>query len=422
MKNITGLRCVSCGKVYGPTELDYTCPDCGTRKGTLEVVYDYESAGKEFKEDVGEGTVTDIKRYSSLLPIENLGSLPPLKIGGTPLYGFHELTDDLDRIWIKDDSGNPTASYKDRATALAVAAAREKDIGTITCASTGNAASSLAGLAAASGMETVIFVPAAAPEAKIAQLLVYGANVFAVEGSYDQAYDLCLEAAEKYNWYNRSAAIHPYLVEGKKTGALEMADQLDWNLPDKVFVSVGDGSIVSGLCKGFKELVEIDLIDEAPRVIGVQAEGADTIARAFDRYDGGEVEIADRSASTIADSISVGKPRDIVKAVKYTYENGGRFLTVSDEEISSALVELARKRGIFAEPAAAASYAGLKKALNRGDLGDSEEVGVFITGSGLKDVSAAKKGVKGPTKVSPELSEVESAMEEGTRNAARDNS
>ncbi|MFW6005932.1 MAG: threonine synthase [Candidatus Bipolaricaulota bacterium] len=412
MKNVTGLRCVSCGKVYGPAELDYTCPECGTRKGTLEVLYDYESSGQEFKEKVHEGPVTDIKRYSPLLPIENLDNLPPLRIGGTPLYGFHELTDELDKVWIKDDSGNPTASYKDRATALAIAAARQKGIETMTCASTGNAASSLAGLAAASGMETVIFVPAAAPEAKIAQLLVYGANVFAVEGSYDQAYDLCLEAAESYGWYNRSAAIHPFLVEGKKSGALEMADQLNWDLPDTVFVSVGDGSIISGLCKGFKELEQIDLIDEAPRVIGVQAKGADTIARAFSRYDGDEVEITDQSASTIADSISVGKPRDIVKAVKYTYENGGCFLTVSDDEITSALIELARERGVFAEPAAAASYAGLKKAMNKDDLGDSEEVGVFITGSGLKDVSAAKRGVKGPMRVSPNLSEVERALDE----------
>jgi len=412
MKKVTGLRCVSCGKVYGPSELDYTCPECGTRKGTLEVLYDYEVAGKEFRKSVGKGKVSDITRYSPLLPIEDLGNLPPLRVGGTPLYPFHELTDQLDKVWIKDDSGNPTASYKDRATALAVAAARQKGIGTMTCASTGNAASSLAGLGAAARMETFIFVPAAAPEAKIAQLLVYGANVFAVDGSYDQAYDLCLEAAEKYNWYNRSAAIHPYLVEGKKTGALEMADQLNWDVPDTVFVSVGDGSIISGICKGFRELVEIDLIEEAPRVIGVQAEGADTISSAFNRYEGDEVEIRDQSASTVADSISVGKPRDIVKAVKYTYENGGRFLTVSDEEITTALVELARKRGVFAEPAAATAYAGLKKALDKGLLKESEEVGVFITGSGLKDVNAARKGVEGPMKVSPDLSQVEGVLEE----------
>ncbi len=411
MKNITGLRCVSCEKVYGPDELDYTCPECGPRKGTLEVVYDYESSGEKFREKVKNSSGDDIEKYSPLLPIENLGNLPPLDVGGTPLYPFHEVTDNVDEVWIKDDSGNPTASYKDRATMLAIAAAREKGIDTMTCASTGNAASSLAGLGAASGVETIIFVPKSAPEAKITQLLVYGANVFAVDASYDDAYDLALEAAEKYGWYNRSAAIHPYLVEGKKTGGLEMADQLDWQPPDKVFVSVGDGSIVSGLCKGFKELTRIGMIDEPPKVIGVQAEGADTIASTFDHYNGGQVPIEEKQASTMADSIAVGKPRDLVKAVKYVHENGGEYMRVSDGEITSGLTELARKRGVFAEPAAAAAYAGFKKALSEGRLKTDDSVGIFITGSGLKDVNAAKKGVDKATEIPPELSAVDQALE-----------
>lgn len=411
MKNITGLRCVSCGKVYGSEELDYTCPECGPRKGTLEVVYNYESSGEKFREKVKGSAAEDIKKYSPLLPIENLENLPPLDVGGTPLYPFHEVTDKVDRVWIKDDSGNPTASYKDRATMLAIAAAREKGIDTMTCASTGNAASSLAGLAAASGVETIIFVPKSAPEAKITQLLVYGANVFAVDASYDDAYDLALEAAEKYGWYNRSAAIHPYLVEGKKTGGLEMADQLDWQPPDKVFVSVGDGSIVSGLCKGFKELTRIGMIDEPPQVIGVQAEGADTIASTFDHYNGGDVQLKEKQASTMADSIAVGKPRDLVKAVKYVHENGGDYMRVSDGEITSGLTELARKRGVFAEPAAAAAYAGFKKALSEGRLKTDDSVGIFITGSGLKDVDAAKKGVDNATEIPPELSAVDQALE-----------
>ncbi|MBS3739923.1 threonine synthase, partial [Candidatus Bipolaricaulota bacterium] len=307
---------------------------------------------------------------------------------------------------------NPTASYKDRATVLAIAAAKQKGIDTMTCASTGNAASSLAGLAAASGIETIIFVPKSAPEAKIAQLLIYGANVFAVNGSYDQAYDLCLEAVDNYNWYNRSAAIHPYLVEGKKTGALEMADQLNWEPPDKVFVSVGDGSIISGLCKGFKELATIGLIEEPPSVIGVQAKGADPIARAFEKYTGSDVQIDDQPAHTVADSISVGKPRDIVKAVKYVFENGGRYITVSDDEITSGLIELAQNRGIFAEPAAATAYAGFKKLLKSGTLKQDDDVGIFITGSGLKDVNAARKSVKGPMEIDPNIQDLERVLEE----------
>ncbi len=354
----------------------------------------------------------DIRKYEPLLPVEDIGLLPPLRIGGTPLYPYHDMTDEIDELWIKDDGGNPTASYKDRATAFAVAEARRQGLKTMTCASTGNAASSLAGLAASAGVETVIFVPKAAPGAKIAQLLVYGANVFAVDGSYDQAYDLATEVAGEYGWYNRSAAMNPYLVEGKKSGALEMAHQLAWDVPDRVFVSVGDGSIISGICKGFKELEKIGVTDKKPEVIGVQAEGADTIANAFDRYEGEEVTIEDQEAYTMADSISVGKPRDIVKAVKYVYENGGRYMRVSDEEIKEAQVELARNRGVFAEPAAATACAGFRQALANGELNKDDRIGVFITGNGLKDIDAVKESVPEPEVVNPELSEVKEIVEE----------
>lgn len=408
---ITELRCINCGKSYEPYSLDYTCPSCGPRRGTLEVIYDYDRISEVFLDSLEESEYDDLRKYEPLLPVEDLDLLPPLRIGGTPLYPFHNSSDRISELWIKDDGGNPTASYKDRATAFAVAEAGRQGLKTMTCASTGNAASSLAGLAASAGMDTVIFVPRAAPEAKIAQLLVYGANVFAVDGSYDQAYDLATEVGEKYGWYNRSAAMNPYLVEGKKTGAIEMADQLNWEVPDTVFVSVGDGSIVSGVCKGFKELEKIGVTDSSPRVIGVQAQGADTIASAFDNYDGEEVRIEDQIADTLADSISVGKPRDIVKAVKYVYQNGGDYMRVSDREISDAQVELARRRGIFSEPAAATAYAGFKRALQAGHLGENERIGIFITGNGLKDVDSVKRSVPDPEVVSPKLSQVEEIVE-----------
>lgn len=412
MKTITELRCTTCKKTYAPYSLDYTCPDCGARRGTLEVIYDYDRISGEFLSYVNESTEPDIRRYEPLLPVEDIDLLPPLRIGGTPLYPYHEMTDEIAELWIKDDGGNPTASYKDRATAFAVAEARRQGLDTMTCASTGNAASSLAGLAASAGMDTVIFVPKSAPEAKIAQLLVYGATVFAVDGSYDEAYDLATEVAFEYGWYNRSAAMNPYLVEGKKTGALEMAHQLDWDVPDRVFVSVGDGSIVSGICKGFKELKEIGVTEEAPEVVGVQAKGADTIANAFDSYDGEEVKIEDQVAYTMADSISVGKPRDVVKAVKYVHENGGRYVRVSDEEISEAQVELAQDRGVFAEPAAATAFAGFRKALSNGELDKDDRIGVFITGNGLKDIDSVKESVPDPVVVGPELSQVNEIVEQ----------
>jgi len=412
MEKITGLRCISCGQTYDPYELDYTCPECGARRGTLEVLYDYETIGKTFRSEVESADETDVRKYSPLLPTENNDLLPPLRIGGTPLYPYHDVSDEIAELWVKDDGGNPTASYKDRATAFAIAEARRQGLKTMTCASTGNAASSLAGLAASAGVETVIFVPKSAPEAKIAQLLVYGANVFTVDGSYDQAYDLTTEVAKEYGWYNRSAAMNPYLVEGKKTGALEMADQLNWNPPDKVFVSVGDGSIISGLCKGFKELKRIGVTGHQPKIIGVQAEGADTIAKSFNTFDGTEVKIEDQEAHTIADSISVGKPRDIVKAVKYVYDNGGSYVTVTDDQISEAQVELGRRRGIFAEPAAASAFAGFLKLLRDGDFDPDDRIGVFITGSGLKDIESVKNSVPEAVEVPPELSDVQQVLKD----------
>ncbi|MFQ6090615.1 MAG: threonine synthase, partial [Candidatus Bipolaricaulia bacterium] len=293
---IAALRCISCSALYSPEEVEYTCPKCGPRRGTLEVLYDYEEIAKGFtRESLKDDENHTIWRYLPLLPIKGERYIQPLKIGWMPLYRFADLAQEygVKELYIKDDGGNPTASYKDRASAMAVIKAQEKDKKVITCASTGNAASSLAGLSANTDLTTIIFVPRSAPEAKIAQLLVYGAKVLAVNGSYDEAYDLCAEAAGRYDWYNRSAAVNPYLVEGKKTGALEIAEQLEWQIPDKVIVPVGDGSVISGIYKGFYDLLQLGFIERIPRIIGVQAEGAGPVKRAFERFDGSEVIIED---------------------------------------------------------------------------------------------------------------------------------
>jgi threonine synthase len=368
---VAALRCITCGSVYGPEELDYTCPRCGPRRGTLEVLYDYGKIRRGFtREALKKSRNYTMWRYLPLLPVEEERYIQPLRVGWTPLYRFDGLAREygVRELYIKDDGLNPTASYKDRASAIVVIKAQEKGKKVITCASTGNAASSLAGFAASTPLTTIIFVPKAAPEAKLTQLLIYGAKVLAVEGSYDQAYDLCLEAAERYGWYNRSAAINPYLVEGKKTGALEVAEQLGWEIPDLVFVPVGDGSVISGIYKGFHDLLELGFIEAIPKIVGVQAQGADPIKRAFERYNGDEVVIEDQAADTIADSIAVGKPRDIVKAVKYIHAAKGSFISVSDQQILEAIAELARRAGIFAEPAAAAAYAGFRLLAEQGRL------------------------------------------------------
>ena len=412
---VVALRCITCGSSYGPEELDYTCPRCGPRRGTLEVLYDYSKVKRGFtRESLSRSQNYTIWRYLPILPVEDERFIQPLRVGWTPLYRFETLAKEygVQELYIKDDGLNPTASYKDRASAIAVIKAQEKGKKIITCASTGNAASSLAGFAANTDLTTIIFVPKSAPQAKIAQLLIYGAKVLAVEGSYDQAYDLCLEATERYGWYNRSAAINPYLVEGKKTGALEIAEQLDWEVPDLVLVPVGDGSVISGIYKGFHDLLELGFIEAIPRIIGVQAQGADPIRRAFARYSGNEVKIEDQEAKTLADSIAVGKPRDIVKAVKYVSQAKGSFITVSDQEILDAISELARRTGIFAEPAAAAAYAGFLSLAGRGSLGRDKRVVVMITGNGLKDIAAARRVAGEPYSIKPNIAEVERAVKE----------
>jgi threonine synthase len=412
MGTVAALRCITCGTEYSPKRVEYTCPSCGPRRGTLEVLYDYDALRKVLtRESFRASGRASMWRYLPLLPIEDDHYIQPLRVGWTPVYSSPNLAADLglSALYVKDDGQNPTASYKDRASSIVVIKAQERGRPVVTCASTGNAASSLAGFAAATDLETVLFAPQAAPEAKIAQLLVYGATVFLVDGSYDVTYDLAAEVAERFGWYNRSAAVNPYLVEGKKTGALELAEQLGWSPPDLVFVGVGDGSVISGLCKGFDELRRLELIERAPQVIGVQADGAAPIASAFDRFDGERVVIEDVVASTIADSICVGAPRDIVKAVRYVWHNGGRFVTVTDDEILEAIVLLARRVGVFAEPAAAAALAGLRKLAAGEDL-TGMSAAVIISGSGLKDVAAARRAMGDPIRIRPALEEVEAHL------------
>lgn len=398
------LRCVHCGKVYDPADVKYTCPVCGNRLGTLEVIYDEFPQVEKFDlEHRG------IWAFSDFLPLNPNHFEVPLLVGNTPIYEKKELAHELglSDLYVKDDGRNPTASYKDRASAMAIAKAKELGISTIYCASTGNAASSLSGLAAASQMKSVIFVPNSAPEAKITQLLVYGAMVIAVDGSYDEAFDLSMEVGEEFGWYCRNSAVNPYLLEGKKTGAMEAAYQLNWKIPDVAMVSVGDGTVVSSIYKGFSDLKKAKLIDKIPMIIGVQAEGANAVMRTFNsgKFD----NPVDIKAHSMADSISVGKPRDVLKACEYVKKSGGKFISVSDDEIGNAIVELARKTGVFAEPAGATSYAGLKKIKN--EL-KAKSVIIFVTGNGLKDINSVKSFVNKVHTVKPNREEAKEALKD----------
>jgi threonine synthase len=345
-----------------------------------------------------------------------------LQVGWTPLYHATRLGASLGlgNLFIKDDGRNPTASFKDRASAVVVAKARELGVEIITTASSGNAGAALAGLAAAAQLPAVIFVPHTAPQAKVAQLLMFGAQVLLVQGTYDQAFDLCLAASKEFGWYCRNTAYNPYTVEGKKTAALEICEQLahiqnsnlqspisKWVAPDRIFVSVGDGNIISGIWKGLKDLLALGWIDKMPRLMGVQAEGS---AACYNAWRAGTETVTPVDAHTIADSISVGLPRDGIRAVRAVRETNGAYLTVSDEEILAAMRDLARGVAVFAEPAGATAYAGVVKAAREGLVRSDETTVCVITGNGLKDIASAMKAAGEARKIEPGLEEVQRMM------------
>jgi threonine synthase len=303
------------------------------------------------------------------------------------------------QLLIKDDGRNPTASFKDRPSALCLAKAREASAKIITTASSGNAGSALAGMCASVGMESVIFVPTSAPPAKIAQLQIYGSGVVIVEGSYDQAYDLCIEASTRFGWYQRSTGINSFTREGKKTAALEIGEQLAWDVPDKVIVPVGDGNIISGLWKGFTDLHRIGLIERLPQMIGVQSETASAIVDAAN----GDGKVRVGPAHTIADSINVGRPRDATLAIRAIRDSGGCGVKVSDDRIIAAIPALARESGVFCEPAAAAAYAAFVHMCKSGAIKSDERVLLMLTGNGLKDINSARRSVGEPMRVPPDI-------------------
>ncbi|MEA3423330.1 MAG: threonine synthase [Bacillota bacterium] len=378
------LKCISCGKIYEPTPNRYTCDECGDLLGTLEVVYDMKNihlTRNDFDKKAG------IFQFKDLLPVSSHTQIDEF-IGGTPLLKFKGLLGQ-NEVLIKYDGISFSSSYKDRASIIAVNKAIELGYDTIYCASTGNAASSLALTSAHTNLKTYIFVPDKIPKGKLSQLLVAGAEVIPVKATYDEVFDISLDIGREKGWYCRNSAINPYLLEGKKTGAYEIMVQNDYSAPDYCLVSVGDGTVISSICKGFKEFYELGLVDKIPKVIGVQAETSSTLKHVFDN--GEPFTPIQEEVSTIADSISVGNPRDVVKACKFVKSTGGHFISVTDDEIISAIKEMAAKTGVFAEPAGATSYAGLKNMIKNGAINKDDSVCIVVTGNGLKDIDAVGK-------------------------------
>lgn len=408
MEKFLGYRCSLCQREYSPNMVQYTCPEDG---GNLDVILDID----QIKRFVSPGQLftqpePSIWRYLPLLPVGDPGfdGTPFRRVGWTPVFETPSLaqTLGLKTLWVKDESRNPTASFKDRASAVVVARAREIRAEVVVTASTGNAGAALAGMAAAVGHQAVIFAPKTAPPAKVAQLLVFGAQVILVDGNYDSAFDLTIQAAQEFGWYCRNTGYNPFTAEGKKTAAFEI-----WEWWEKtrqqhpslkrlnVFVSVGDGNIISGIHKGFKDLFALGWLDHVPRIFGVQSTGSAAIYNAFQA---GTEEIIPVAANTLADSISVDLPRDGVRAVRAARESGGRYLAVEDQKILEAIAALG-KVGIFAEPAGATAYAGLVQALQMGLINQEDAVLVLNTGSGLKDVKAAMQAVPAAPVIEPTL-------------------
>jgi threonine synthase len=395
---VRGLVCMRCGRRYR-TGLDGPCRRCGP-EGVLDVEFDLSRAKRTLTRRALLARPLDVWRYAELLPVPAGGRRPPLPVGWTPITEAARLADwvGLRSLRIKDEGRNPTASFKDRASVVGVARALHRRARVVACASTGNAASSLAGAAASVGLTAVIFVPEFAPEPKVAQLLVFGARVIRVKGSYDQTWEMCQRAVERHGWYNRNAAVNPSLVEGKKTCGLEIAEQTGDEVPDWVAVSVGDGCTIAGIGKGLAEMHALGFIRRRPRLLGVQAEGARPLVDAF--RDGHDLTPVD--AHTVADSICVGHPRNWRKALRAVRESDGAFVAVPDEAILDAMREAGRRAGVFGEPAGVAGLAGLRAAVAQGIVGRRESALAVVTGSGLKDVKTAIRVAGAPVSLPPD--------------------
>lgn len=430
MGSFLGYRCSLCGQEYGASEVEYVCPKHGD-SGNLDVVLDYPAISHAVSlETISASQDSSIWRYLPLLPVADPGFERTLlrSAGGTALYAAPRLASRLGlrHLWLKDDSRNPTASFKDRASAVVVSRALEIGAETVVTASTGNAGAALACMAAAVGLPAVILAPANAPQAKVAQLVIYGASVILVEGTYDDAFDLALAASREFGWYCRNTGYNPFTAEGKKTAAFEICEQStqyairnmqnamrntkQWSAPDRIFIPVGDGNIISGLHKGFKDLLALGWIKQMPKLMGVQAEGSAAVHKA---WAAGNETITPVHAATLADSISVDIPRDGVRAVRAARETGGAYLTVGDDEILRAMKALASEAALFAEPAAAAAYAGLVTSVLSGQVDPDEHVVVLLTGSGLKDVGAAMKAAGEAMRIEPSLEALKRLISRG---------
>ena len=399
MVAVQGLRCRECGREYEVAPL-YTCEWCF---GPLEVAYDYDAIRSSIsREKIAAGPLT-LWRYSDLLPVEG-DTAVDLGTGFTPLVRADRLAAELGlgEVWIKNDTRNPTNSFKDRVVSVALSKALEFGFKVAACASTGNLANSVAAHAARAGMRSYVFIPSNLEQGKIVTTAVYGGNLVAIEGNYDDVNRLCAELAGIYEWAFVNVNMRPFYAEGSKTLAFETAEQLGWQTPDHVVVPMASGSLLTKIRKGFDELYKVGLLDDAPsvRVSGAQAEGCSPIARAFlDESD----TIRPVKPDTIAKSLAIGNPADGYFALDVVRSTGGGMSAVTDDEVVEGMRLLARTEGIFAETAGGVTIATLKELAAQGVIRSDERVVVYITGHGLKTLEAVSPTCGPTATITPSL-------------------
>jgi threonine synthase len=405
---VTGLRCRECARPY-PAQALHVCDYCF---GPLEVVYDYERVRAELtRADVAAGPDT-IWRYRALLPVDDPAPID-LGAGFTPLVRADRLAAELGlgELWIKNDTANPTGSFKDRVVSVALTKARQLGFKVAACASTGNLANSVAAHAARAGMASVVFIPRDLEVAKVVTTAVYGGHLVAVDGTYDDVNRLCAELASDHpDWAFVNVNVRTYYAEGSKTLAFEVAEQLGWRAPDHVVVPVASGSQLVKVAKGFGELHEVGLLDEEPhvRVSGAQAEGCAPVAQAF--ADGADA-IRPVRPSTIAKSLAIGNPADGWYALEAVRRSGGALAAVTDEEILDGIRLLARTEGIFAETAGGVTIATLARLAARGVVRRDETVVAYVTGHGLKTVEALTDSTGPTATIAPTLEAFAAAVD-----------
>ena len=403
--NVRELRCRECGANY-PIQARAVCDQCF---GPVEVVYDFDRV----RSSIGAETIShgppSLWRYAPLLP----DLAPELRVdlgaGWTPLRRASRLGDalGLSDLWVKNDTVNPTGSFKDRVVSVALSVARVFGFDTVACASTGNLAGAAAAAAAAAGMRCYVFVPRDLETAKIVSAAAYGATVVAVDGSYDQTNRLCVEIAEAYPWAFVNVSLRPYYAEGSKTLAFETAEQLGWTLPDHVVVPIASGALLTKIRQGFEELAEAGLVQPSVvRVSGAQATGCSPVSQAFRE---GSDEIHPQRPATIARSLAIGDPADGAYALSAVRETKGAIEDVSDEEIREGITLLARTEGIFAETAGGVTIAALRRLRERGVIDERERTVAYVTGNGLKTVDALEASMGPALEVRPTIESFEAA-------------